>query len=129
MKPLVLIIDDDEVFASDLELLLGDEYTCRRFADSSGIDEVTSGRIKPAVILLDVYLAPEQHGLDLLEAVRRYDKTIPVVMMTDQPAIPLVVEAVRRGGFTVLSKSGGMDELLITLRKAISFYSDNDSNM
>jgi DNA-binding NtrC family response regulator len=126
VKPILLIVDDDEVFASDLKLLLESEYDCRWCADGKSARKMLEDGVDPEAVFLDVYLGDGMHGLDELVWIRGKDQDLPVIMMTDQPSIPLVVESVRRGAFSVLSKSSGIEELIDTLRKAVKFGKEEE---
>ncbi len=84
MKPLILIADDDRVFADVLA----------RFLESHGLETeiVTDGmhasmralrKPKPSIIFLDIRM-PAGSGLEVLKRIRMSNKTsgIPIVMVT-----------------------------------------------
>jgi DNA-binding response OmpR family regulator len=56
-------------------------------------------------------------GIDFLRAVREFDLTVPIVLMTDGPVVETNVQAVEYGVCRYLSKSVGMDVLEETLRR------------
>jgi len=120
VKPLILIIDDDSVFRSDLILVLENDYRCREAESlATAISEVEHE--EPDVIILDFNLGANEDGFHVLEILKTMDPNIPVIMMTSQPSISMVVEAVRRGVFSFLSKTSDLRELRATLIKAIEW--------
>ena len=56
-------------------------------------------------------------GTDFLRAVREFDLTVPIVLMTDGPVVETPTQAAEHGVCRYLSKSVGMDVLEETLRR------------
>ncbi len=117
VKPHLLIVDDDSVYAGDLAMVLAADFHCvLAHSPAEAEEEITTDR--PAAVLLDFDLGPEHEDFVLLEWIRMKEPSLPVVMMSEQPSIPTVVEAVRRGVFGFLEKSANLDELKLILRNA-----------
>jgi len=57
-------------------------------------------------------------GVDFLKAVREFDLSVPIVLMTDRPTVKTATQAVEHGVCRYVSKSVGMDVLEETLRRA-----------
>lgn len=123
MKPHLLIVDDDQAYASDLALVLEAEFHCSLAHNPVQAEERINGEM-PAVVLLDLNLGPDVREFSLLERIREMAPELPVVMMSDQPSISKVVEAVRRGVFGFLQKSAGLEELKLVLHKAAGWSND-----
>ena len=58
---------------------------------------------RPDVVLTDLRM-PGIDGLSLFEAIRRQNKSIPVIIITAHGSIPEAVEATRQGVFSFLTK-------------------------
>ena len=58
---------------------------------------------KPDVVLTDLRM-PGIDGMALFEALRQYNKSIPVIIITAHGSIPEAVEATRQGVFSFLTK-------------------------
>ena len=107
VKPVLLIIDDDEQFHSSLRRALRGSYRI----ESALTSEEAVGKLSPPpdVILLDLRLdetdADNREGLALLETMHRQYPEIPIVMITGYPDIEIAVEAMRTGAVDFLQKA------------------------
>ncbi len=70
------------------------------------------------LIMLD-YRLPDITGLDVLHGVRSIDAHAVVIMMTAYSTIETAVEAIKLGAFNYIAKPFQMNELLLTVDKAL----------
>ena len=70
------------------------------------------------LVMLD-YKLPDTTGLDVLRSLRQADQDTVVIMMTAYSTIETAVEAIKLGAFNYLAKPFKMDELLVTVDKAL----------
>jgi DNA-binding NtrC family response regulator len=113
----VLVVDDETAILDTLRILLRRE----------GFDVVTAAggqraidalaEMKPDVVISDVRM-PGAGGLDVLSAVRAFDPSVPVVLMTAQASLQTAVRAVNEGAFYYLQKPFSNEELLAICRRA-----------
>jgi DNA-binding NtrC family response regulator len=118
MAAKLLIIDDDANTLASLERafrLAGHEATVTddparalQLAKAGGFD----------LIFSDVVM-PKQDGLSLLEAMKRADVQIPVVMMSGQAHIEMAVRATKLGAVDFLEKPISTDKLLLTVQNIL----------
>lgn len=109
--PLVLVVDDDEVFRNRL---------CRAFSErnwaadsvSNGDDALHYARDRsPDLVLVDLRM-PGMSGLDLVQELRAVDSSMKIVMLTGYGSIPTAISAVKRGADYYLSKPIDVDQIL-----------------
>ncbi len=103
MKPLILVIDDEESL----------RYTFKKFLTNAGYDVEVAASLDEALaqidkkhidmIFTDIVLG-WQNGLDILGIVGERRLTCPVVIFTGAPDLNTAAEAVRLGAFDYLSK-------------------------
>jgi two-component system response regulator AtoC len=62
---------------------------------------------------------PGMNGLQLLEAIRARDSTLPVVLVTAQGSEKLAVRAMKEGAYDYLTKPHDVDEVGYTLQRAV----------
>jgi DNA-binding NtrC family response regulator len=117
MIPKVMVVDDEHSILATVEILLRAE----------GFEPVTvpSGRealermaeIEPDIVLTDIRM-PGVTGIDVLEAVRRSDPEVPVILMTAQASLQSAMKAVNEGAFYYLQKPFSNNELVALCRRA-----------
>jgi two-component system response regulator GlrR len=73
---------------------------------------------KPDVVLTDLRM-PGIDGLALYEAIRRQNKSVPVIIITAHGSIPEAIEATRQGVFSFLTKPIEGTALLREVERAI----------
>ena len=114
--PVVLIIDDDEVFRSRL---------CRAFRDrgceahevSKPEETLELARsVSPDLVLLDLKM-PGWSGLDLIQAIKKLDSTIAVIILTGYGSIPTAMQALKLGADSYLGKPADTDQILAAYRE------------
>ena len=76
--------------------------------------------INPNVVLTDLRM-PGINGMDLFEAIRERNKTIPVILITAHGSIPEAVEATRKGVFSFLTKPIDGKDIILEVEKALQY--------
>ena len=121
MKPLVLLVDDDEgtlVSLARAFSLEGYETTTASSARLA-LERLEGGRVD--AVLSDVVM-PGMDGLAFLEAVQQRSPGLPVVLMSGQATLEMAVRATRLGALDFLEKPVGLDRLFLTLRNALRLH-------
>ena len=72
------------------------------------------------VIVSDIRMS-RIDGMQLLQAVREIDETLPVILMTGHGDITLAVEAMRQGAYDFLEKPFPAAKLVATVRRAMEY--------
>jgi DNA-binding NtrC family response regulator len=113
----VMIVDDERSILETVEILLRGE----------GFDPVPvpNGReaierlaeIAPDIVLTDIRM-PGVTGIEVLEAVRRADPEVPVILMTAQASLQTAMKAVNEGAFYYLQKPFANGELVALCQRA-----------
>ncbi len=70
------------------------------------------------LVMLD-YKLPDITGLDVLHGIRKLDQDAVVIIMTAYSTIETAVEAIKLGAYNYIAKPFQMDELLVTVDKAL----------
>ncbi len=112
----VLLIDDHEMSRRGLEAMLSTADWLQVVGEAdrceAGLDAVT--RLAPDIVLLDIRM-PGMDGLACLEALKRLDDPVPVVIVTLYDDRTYVLEAIRRGAAGYVLKDASTVDLLATL--------------
>lgn len=111
----VLVVEDDEDLNQQLAAALGDAgYVVDRASD--GEEGLYLGENEPYdLVILDIGL-PKRDGLSVLEALRRADRAMPVILLTARDRWSDKVAGIDAGADDYLAKPFHMEELLARAR-------------
>ena len=116
--PRVLLVDDDETFRKVLAGALrrrGHEViTAEGGSEALQLAE----REGPEVAVLDLRM-PGLDGIELMEALRRTDPDLQVIILTGHGTIPSAIDSIRRGASNYLLKPCEVDEVESAVRSAL----------
>ncbi|MGH7623187.1 MAG: sigma-54-dependent transcriptional regulator, partial [Gemmatimonadaceae bacterium] len=116
-NPTVLIVDDERTLARSIKTFLSESgYDAEVAGDGEKALELLES-LRPDVVFADVRL-PGMGGIELLQKIREFDATIPVVIMTAYGSIEGAVEAVKLGAFDYLKKPVDLEELKLLADRA-----------
>ena len=116
-NPTVLIVDDERTLARSIRIFLSESgYDAEVAGDGEKALELLES-LRPDVVFADVRL-PGMGGIELLQRIRDFDATIPVVIMTAYGSIEGAVEAVKLGAFDYLKKPVDLEELKLLADRA-----------
>jgi DNA-binding NtrC family response regulator len=113
-----LVVDDETAILDTLRILFRRE----------GFDVVTAagGRqglemmaeVSPDLVLTDIRM-PGVDGIEILNAAREQDPTLPVILMTAQASLRTAIQAVNQGAFHYIQKPFASDDLMVICRRAV----------
>ncbi|MCD6188552.1 MAG: sigma-54-dependent Fis family transcriptional regulator [Desulfuromusa sp.] len=115
--PVYLIEDDEDVRrgceqAIQLANLSVYSFTTAEAAQAAMED------LPPAVVVSDVRL-PGLSGLELLDEMQKYDRDIPVILITGHGDISMAVEAMRNNAYDFIEKPFHSERLVDVIRRAL----------
>ena len=115
----ILVVDDEVGIRELLSEILRDEGHQVRLAQNAGEARVIRGRLRPDLVLLDIWM-PDTDGITLLkEWASTGQLTMPVVMMSGHGTIDTAVEATRIGAYAFLEKPIALQKLLSMVGTAL----------
>ena len=114
----ILIVDDEPDMVENCARILKREgYECLRAHDGrSALDILESAR--PDVLLTDLKM-PELDGMALMRRAHQVDPSLPVIMVTAFSSIESAVAAVKEGAFDYLPKTFSVDQLRVSVDRAL----------
>ena len=118
----ILVVDDEPNYLVILSELLRDEgfevFTAPSGAE--GLELVQN--VDLDLVITDMQM-PGMDGLQLLQAIKKINSDLPVVMITAFAEVDKAVVAMQAGAFNYLAKPFSNDELIVTINKALQHYS------
>jgi DNA-binding NtrC family response regulator len=114
----ILIVEDEAKMRRILELNLGDEgFTTLSAEDAeTGLKLLQNGSVD--LVVTDLKL-PGMNGLEFLQAVRRFNAALPVVVMTAFGTVETAVEAMKAGASDYVLKPFSLDEMRMVIHKEL----------
>jgi two-component system nitrogen regulation response regulator NtrX len=115
----VLVVDDEADIRDLVSGVLEDEgYSVRTAADSTAALEAIRDR-RPSLLLLDVWLQGSRlDGLQLLQEVKRFDPSLPVLIISGHGNLDTAVAAIREGAVDFIEKPFEAERLLHLVARA-----------
>jgi two-component system response regulator RegA len=113
-RPTLLLLDDDDVFASRMARALEARgYEVTRAATAQ--EAIARAREEsPEYALVDLRL-PDGHGLDVVAELHGIDQATRIVVLTGYGAIATAVESLKRGASDYLTKPVDADQVALAL--------------
>jgi DNA-binding NtrC family response regulator len=123
----ILIVEDEPKMLRLLELNLRDDgYTTRTASTAeNGLKVLANDRVD--LVLSDVKL-PGMNGLEFLQAVKRANAAIPVIMMTAYGTVESAVEAMKEGASDFVLKPFSIEEIKLIVRKELEVRRLHEEN-
>lgn len=116
-KHILLVDDDPEVSQAVANYFDPADYKFHTLTDGDRILEVLP-RVKPDLVLLDVYL-PTISGLDILKEIKEKDPELPVIIISGQVSTDNAIDAMRDGAFEYITKPFRLDKLQEIVESAV----------
>lgn len=122
VKGKILIVDDEEDILKSLSGVLEDEGY-QTIAANNGIEALRiSGTESPDVTFLDIWMA-DMDGLEVLRRLKARDPDGVIIMISGHGTIASAVKAMKSGAFDFIEKPLNMNEILLSLGKAMEHRS------
>jgi two-component system, NtrC family, response regulator AtoC len=114
----ILVVDDEKLIRWSLKERLTREGHAVTEAEDGRAAAAALDAELPDLVLLDMKL-PDTDGLTILRSVVEKAPHLPVIIITAYSTVDTAVEAMRVGAYDYISKPFDMDELTITVKRAL----------
>src|SRR6266849_2289879 len=123
----ILIVEDEAKMRRLLELNLADDgfETLSAGDAETGLKLLQNGPVD--LVLTDLKL-PGMNGLDFLAAVKRFQATLPVVVMTAFGTVETAVEAMKAGASDYVLKPFSLAEMRMVIHKELDVHKLREEN-
>ena len=122
----VLIIEDEQIFAENLQTHFERCGWDARIACNGKLAVIAADEFLPELILLDFHL-PDMNGFEVLDAIRAGNHCCGCVLMTGHPTDTVLADAQRHGIGRILCKPFPLSTLEGHLLAAAAEFSSADS--
>jgi DNA-binding NtrC family response regulator len=126
-KPSILVVEDEAKMRRLLELQLADEGFLATTAPDAETGLQLLQKQQFDLIVTDFKL-PGMTGQEFLQAVKRSNATIPVIIMTAYGTVESAVEAMKMGASDYVLKPFSLAELVLVIRKELDSHKLREEN-
>jgi len=125
--PTILIVEDEAKMRRLLELNLGEDgFTTLSAGDAeSGLKLLRESTVD--LVVTDLKL-PGMNGLEFLQAIKRQNAALPVVVMTAFGTVETAVEAMKAGASDYVLKPFSLSEMRMVIRKELDVRDLREEN-
>jgi len=123
VKFTVLVVDDEKVLRYSLREVLSREGYHVVEADTGEAAVEAAAAHAPDVVLLDMKLPGKLDGLEVLSRIKEISDETVVIMMTAYASVGTAVEAMRCGAYDYVNKPFKLEEIRLTVRRALDTLS------
>jgi len=115
----ILIVDDEADIRALIAGVLEDEGYGPRTAANSDEALAAIAERRPALLILDIWLQGSRlDGLELLDAVKAKDPSLPVLIISGHGNLDTAVAAIKRGAWDFIEKPFQADQLLLAVARS-----------
>ncbi|MFT3685814.1 MAG: sigma-54 dependent transcriptional regulator [Phycisphaerales bacterium] len=114
----VLVVDDKEMLRDSVGATLARAGMQVSTADGGEAALAAIARQRPDCVVTDLKM-PGMDGIALIDAVRKLDDELPVILMTAFGTVETAVKAMKLGAFDYVTKPFEGDELIIAVKRAV----------
>jgi two-component system, NtrC family, response regulator AtoC len=126
--PTILVVEDEPKMLRLLELnLSGEGYSVQSATDAESALKLLRQE-KIDLVLTDLRL-PGMDGLEFLQAVKRANAHLPVIMMTAYGTVETAVEAMKAGASDYVLKPFSIEEIKLLVRKELDIHRLREENI
>ena len=123
----ILLVDDDNTLLEVYEKIFRLKGFQVLVCDSSEEALAILRKQRISVVISDIIM-PRMDGMELLNAIKRIQPAVEVIMLTAEGSISGAVEAVKRGAFSYFVKPADIEELISSVKKAQELSSVKEEN-
>src|SRR5689334_1819032 len=116
----ILIVDDEEDIRDLIAGILRDEGYETRVAGDSDAALAAVRQRRPQLIVLDIWLQGSKlDGIQVLDALKREQADLPVVMISGHGSIETAVASIKKGAYDFIEKPFKADRLIHVVGRAL----------
>lgn len=117
----ILIIDDERDMLALLKRILSEESRHEVVTETNPVTALERFKERPFDLVITDLKMPKLDGIQVLEAVKRINPDVSVVILTAFATIETAVEATRKGAYDYITKPFRRERILITVEKVMKW--------
>ncbi|MDO9289025.1 MAG: response regulator [Thermodesulfovibrionales bacterium] len=128
MAEKILIVDDEPDMLKLLNMIIKEKTPYETITTNNPLEALELSKQGGVDLVIADLKMPGLDGMELLEAIKRMDKDIPVIIITAYGTVESAVESMQKGGFDFITKPFRKEQILYTIDKALKMVKLNKEN-
>jgi len=117
----ILIIDDEPDMLKLLSMIIREKTAYEITTTNNPVEAVELAKTGGFDLIISDLKMPGLDGIEIIEAVKRVDVDIPVIIITAYGTVESASEAMQKGGFDFITKPFRKEQILFTIDKAMKW--------
>jgi DNA-binding NtrC family response regulator len=121
MPERLLIVDDEPDMLKLLGMIIREKTPYEAVTTNNPLEALEFAKKGDFDLVITDLKMPGLDGVELLEAVKKVDEDIPVIIMTAYGTVESAMETMQKGGFDFITKPFKKEQILYTIDKALKW--------
>ena len=121
MPEKILAVDDEPNMLRLLKTILTSKTNYEVMTTNNPLEAAKLLQEESFDLLITDLKMPLMDGMDLIEAVKKIDPALPIIMVTAYGTIETAEEAIQKGAYDYITKPFRQESILITLKRALEW--------
>jgi DNA-binding NtrC family response regulator len=121
MAEKILIVDDEPDMLRLLSMILRDRTSYEITTTNNPVEAIELAKKGGFDLVLSDLKMPGLDGIEIIEAVKKVDEDVPVIIITAFASVESAAEAIQKGGFDFITKPFRKEQILFTIDKALKW--------
>ena len=121
MAEKILIVDDEPDMLKLLSMILREKTSYEITTTNNPIEAIELAKQGGFDLVISDLKMPGLDGMEIIDAVKKIDEDIPVIIITAFASVESASEAIQKGGFDFITKPFRKEQILFTIDKALKW--------
>jgi len=121
MAEKILIVDDEPDMLKLLSMILREKTPYEIITTNNPVEAVELAKQGGFDLVISDLKMPGLDGMEIIDAVKKVDEDIPVIIITAFASVESASEAIQKGGFDFITKPFRKEQILFTIDKALKW--------
>lgn len=128
MPEKLLIVDDEPDMLKLLSMIIKEKTPYEAVTTNNPLEALELAKQGDFELIIADLKMPGLDGVELLEAIKRVDEDIPVIIITAYGTVESAMEIMQKGGFDFITKPFKKEQILYTIDKALKWVNLQKEN-
>ncbi len=121
MPEKILIVDDEPDMLRLLSMIIKEKTPYEVTTTNNPVEALELVKKSSFDLLVADLKMPGLNGIELLEAVKRFDEDIPTIIITAYGTVEAAVETMQKGAFDFITKPFRKEQILFTIERSLKW--------